>query len=195
MAIAKVNIIEAGAGVLRERARDVPLHLMKSEVLKDFVRIMLAAMKDAPGVGLAAPQLGVSLRIIVFRDTEENARYLTSKERDDRVRAAIGPEVWINPLFKPLSEKKVNFLEGCLSVPGVQAMVERFEEVELRGLDEDGRQKEPLRLTGWPARIVQHEIDHLNGILYVDRMDSKTLVTQGHLAWQETEDLKALLGV
>ena len=195
MAIAKVNIIEAGAGVLRERARDVPLHLMKSEVLKDFVRIMLAAMKDAPGVGLAAPQLGVSLRIIVFRDTEENARYLTSKERDDRARAAIGPEVWINPLFKPLLEKKVKFLEGCLSVPGVQAMVERFEEVELRGLDEDGRQKEPLRLTGWPARIVQHEIDHLNGILYVDRMDSKTLVTQGHLAWQETEDLKALLGV
>jgi peptide deformylase len=125
----------------------------------------------------------------------DHRMYLTSKERDDRVRAAIGPQVWINPLFKPLSETKVKFLEGCLSVPGVQAIVERFEEVELRGLDEDGGQKEPLRLTGWPARIVQHEIDHLKGILYVDRMDSKTLVTQGHLAWQEIEDLKALLGV
>ena len=195
MAIAKVNIVEAGSGVLRERAQDVPVRLMKSEELRGFVRIMLAAMKDAPGVGLAAPQLGVPLRIIVFGDTDDNARYLTAKERDERGRVAVEPEVWINPSFKPLSEKKVKFFEGCLSVPGLQAMVERFEAIELRGFDEDGQEKEQLRLKGWPARIVQHEIDHLDGVLYVDRMDSKTLATQGSLARQATDDLKGLLGI
>jgi peptide deformylase len=139
MAIAKVNIVEAGADVLRQRAQDVPARLMRSEALKDFVQIMLAAMKDAPGVGLAAPQLGVPLRIIVFRDAIDNARYLTTSERDERGRVAIGPEVWVNPLFKPLSERKVKHFEGCLSVPGLQAMVDRFEEIELYGLDEDGK--------------------------------------------------------
>jgi peptide deformylase len=157
MAIAKVNIVEAGSSVLRERAADVPVRLMKSDQLKGFVRIMLAAMKDAPGVGLAAPQLGVPLRIIVFGDTETNARYLTPTEREERGRVEVGPEIWINPSFEAVSEKKVKFFEGCLSVPGLQAMVERYEEVELRGLDEDGKEKEPLRLKGWPARIVQHE--------------------------------------
>jgi peptide deformylase len=195
MAIAKVNIVEAGASVLREKAQDVPLRLMRSIALKDFVRIMLAAMNDAPGVGLAAPQLGVPLRIIVFGDTENNARYLTTEERNERGRAAVGPEVWINPSFKALSERKVKFLEGCLSVPGLQAMVERFEEVELRGFDEDGVEKQPLRLKGWPARIVQHEIDHLDGVLYVDRMESRTLTTQGSLSRRATDDLKAFLGI
>jgi peptide deformylase len=195
MAIAKVNIVEAGAEVLRRRADDVPDQLFRSEALKDFVRIMLAAMKDAPGVGLAAPQLGVPLRIIVFGDTTEGARYLTARERDERKRISIGPEVWINPTFKPMSEKKVRFFEGCLSVPGMQAMVERFEDVELRGFDEDGKEKDPSRLTGWSARIVQHEIDHLDGVLYVDRMDSTTLATHGSLARQATDDLKSLLGM
>src|SRR6202012_4390487 len=121
MPVTKVNIVEAGDAVLRMRAGEVPARLMKCEALKDFVRIMHAAMRDAPGVGLAAPQLGVPLRIIAFGDTEDNARYLTTKERQDRGRAAIGPEVWINPLFKPLSERKVKFFEGCLSIPGLQA--------------------------------------------------------------------------
>jgi peptide deformylase len=195
MPVAKVNIVEAGDAVLRMRAGDVPARLMKSEVLKDFVRIMHAAMRDAPGVGLAAPQLGVPIRIIVFKDTDENMRYLTTQERADRGRVQIEPQVWINPSFRPMSDKKVGFLEGCLSVPGLQAIVERFAEIELSGLDENGRARSPLALTGWPARIVQHEIDHLDGILYIDRMDSKTLTTAGSLARRGTEDLKALLGL
>jgi peptide deformylase len=195
MPVTKVNIVEAGNDVLRQRAGDVPSRLMHSQELKDFVGIMIAAMRDAPGVGLAAPQLGVPLRIIVFRDVEDNTRYLTTRERQELNRTPVGPEAWINPSFRPLSEKKVKFFEGCLSVPGLQAVVERFEEIELGGLDEDGQRKEPLKLSGWPARIVQHEIDHLDGILYVDRMDSKTLATQGSLARQGMEDLKALLGL
>jgi peptide deformylase len=193
--VAKVNIVEAGDGVLRRRAGDVPNWLMGSEALKDFVRIMHAAMRDAPGVGLAAPQLGVPLRIIVFGDTNENARYLTTQERAERGREPIEPQVWINPSFRPLSDKKVGFLEGCLSVPGFQAIVERFDAIELSGLNEDGQARPPLALSGWPARIVQHEIDHLDGILYVDRMDSRTLTTSGPLARRGTEDLQALLGL
>jgi peptide deformylase len=195
MAIAKVNIVEAGADVLRARAGDVPARLFKSQELKDFVRLMLLTMKEAPGVGLAAPQIGVPLRMFVFGDTDSNTRYLTAKERKERGREVIGPEVWINPSFRPVSDKKVTFFEGCLSVPGFQAKVERYEEVEVRGLDENGDEKNPLHLKGWPARIVQHEIDHLDGILYVDRMDSKTLATAGSLSWKAAHELNVLLGL
>jgi peptide deformylase len=195
MPVTKVNIVEAGDAILRMRAGDVPARLMKSEALKDFVRIMHAAMRDAPGVGLAAPQLGVPLRIIVFGDADQNARYLTTQERAERGRTHLEPQVWINPSFRPLSDKKVGFFEGCLSVPGFQAIVERFAEIELSGFDEDGQARPPLALSGWPARIVQHEIDHLDGVLYVDRMDSKTLTSFGPLTRRGTEDLKALLGL
>jgi peptide deformylase len=120
---------------------------------------------------------------------------LTAKEREQRGRVVIGPEVWINPSFTPMSDRKVTFFEGCLSVPGFQAKVERYEEVELRGLDENGDEKDPLQLRGWPARIVQHEIDHLDGVLYVDRMDSKTLATTGSLSRKAAHDLNMLLGL
>jgi peptide deformylase len=195
MAIAKVNIVEVGADVLRERAGDVPRRLFSSQELKDFVQLMLITMKEAPGVGLAAPQLGVPLRIFVFGDTDNNARYLTAEERKERGREVVGPKIWINPSFKPVSDKKVTFFEGCLSVPGFQAKVERYEEVELRGLDENGNEKNPRQLRGWPARIVQHEIDHLDGVLYVDRMDSKTLATAGSLSRKAAQDLNVLLGL
>jgi peptide deformylase len=195
MPVTKVNIVEAGDAVLRMRAGEVPARLMKSEALKDFVRIMHAAMRDAPGVGLAAPQLGIPLRIIVFGDADQNARYLTTRERAERGRIPLEPQAWINPSFRPLSDRKVGFFEGCLSVPGFQAIVERFAEIELSGFDEDGQARPPRVLSGWPARIVQHEIDHLDGVLYVDRMDSKTLTSFGPLARRGTEDLKALLGL
>jgi peptide deformylase len=195
MALAKVNIVETGAGVLRARAGDVPARLFKSQELKDLIRLMLVTMKEAPGVGLAAPQIGVPLRMFVFGDTDINTRYLTAKEREQRGRVAIGPEVWLNPSFTPMSDRKVSFFEGCLSVPGFQAKVERYEEVELRGLDENGDEKDPLQLRGWPARIVQHEIDHLDGVLYVDRMDSKTLATTGSLSGRAAHDLNVLLGL
>jgi peptide deformylase len=195
MAITKVAIVEAGADVLRDRAGDVPARLFKSQELKDFVRLMLVTMKEAPGVGLAAPQLGVPLRIFVFGDTDYGTRYLTDNEREERGRVVIGPEVWINPSFKPVSDKKVTFFEGCLSVPGFQAKVERYEEVELRGCDETGDEKNPVRLKGWPARIVQHEIDHLDGILYIDKMDSKSLATTGSLSRKAVHGLNILLGL
>ena len=195
MAIAKVNIVEAGADVLRARAGDVPARLFRSQELKDFVRLMLVTMQEAPGVGLAAPQIGVPLRMFVFGDTDNNTRYLTAKEREQRGRVVIGPEVWINPSFTPMSDRKVSFFEGCLSVPGFQARVERYEEVELRGFDENGNEKNALQLRGWPARIVQHEIDHLDGILYVDRMDSKTFATAGSLSWKAAHELNVLLGL
>jgi len=85
-------------------------------------------------------------------------------------------------------------LRGYLSIPGVQALVHRYEEVELSGIDEEGQPKPPLRLKGWPTRIVQHESDHLDGTHYVDRMDSKSLATQGSLSRQGTNELNALLG-
>jgi peptide deformylase len=195
MAIAKVNIVEAGADVLRALSGDVSERLFKSQELKDFVRLMLVTMKEAPGVGLAAPQLGVPLRMFVFGDTDNNTRYLTAEEREQRGRVVIGPEVWINPSFTPISDKKVTFFEGCLSIPGFQAKVERYEEIELRGFDENGDEKSALQLRGWPARIVQHEIDHLDGILYVDRMDSKTLATAGSLSWKAAHRLNVLLGL
>jgi peptide deformylase len=133
--------------------------------------------------------------MFVFGDTDDNTRYMTTNERGQCGRVVIGPEVWINPSFTPMSDRKVTFFEGCLSVPGFQAKVERYEEIELSGCDEAGDEKNPLQLKGWPARIVQHEIDHLDGILYIDRMDSKSLATTGSLSHKAAHGLNVLLGL
>jgi peptide deformylase len=190
-----VKIVEAGADVLRQKADHVPSRLMGSQALQDLVAIMKAAVQDAPGVGLAAPQIGMPLRVIVFGDAERNARYLTERERAERGRTEIELQAWINPSLRPLSDATVEFLEGCLSVPGFQAKVKRFVDIELSGFDENGEPEEPLKLSGWPARIVQHEIDHLDGVLYVDRMDSRTFSTRDSLARDGLSETLKLLGL
>jgi peptide deformylase len=134
---------------------------------------MVAAMRAAPGVGLAAPQIGVGLQVIVLEDAEALMAKLSPGERAARGRTPFPLKVIINPKLTSRGRGRATFFEGCLSVKGYMALVERDLEVEVTGLDERGN---PLvwQASGWPARILQHEVDHLLGTLYVDRMQSRT---------------------
>jgi peptide deformylase len=169
-------IVQAGDPVLRRRARAVPISLIRSKPFQSLIDGMVATMRRAPGVGLAAPQIGVPLRVIVLEDSPRLMRRLSAPERRARGRSAFALRVFVNPVLKILSKQKAYFPEGCLSVPGYSATTGRYLRVQVTGLDRRGR-RVTWRATGWPARILQHELDHLNGTLYIDRMESRTFAS------------------
>ncbi|MCC6647219.1 MAG: peptide deformylase [Polyangiaceae bacterium] len=173
------SIVQAGAPVLRQRAAEVPREQLGSPALHALTARMIAAMRAAPGVGLAAPQLGVGLRVIVLEDRHESMGKLTPLELRERERAPFPVRVIVNPVLRVIDPSPRTFFEGCLSVPGWTALVARAHEVEVEGTDADGA---PVRwrVAGWPARILQHELDHLDGALYVDRMAPRSFSTHEH---------------
>ena len=169
-------IVQSGHPVLRDRAADVQPEEISTPQFQALISRMVAAMRAAPGVGLAAPQLGMSKRVFVVEDPAALQVSLTPQELAERERAPLQLRVLVNPVVRPVGEQKVTFWEGCLSVSGYSALVARFHEVEVSALDEHGV---PFtwRVRGWPARILQHEADHLDGTLYVDRMVSRSFGT------------------
>lgn len=128
--------------------------------LQTLVDDMLDTMRAANGVGLAAPQIGVNLRLVIF-GFEENARYPDAE--------AVPFTVLLNPVLTPLADSKVEDWEGCLSLPGMRGAVPRFTDLRYQGVDLNGA---PIDRTvsGFHARVVQHECDHLDGILYPMRI-------------------------
>jgi peptide deformylase len=168
------DIVQAGDPVLRTAANPVDPARIGSREMQDLVATMTQAMRAAPGVGLAAPQIGVALQVIVLEDAERLMARLSVEERDIRERAPFPLRTIFNPVLE-LGDAvdQPTFFEGCLSVAGYMALVPRHREVIVTGLDERGA---PLRwhAVGWPARILQHEIDHLRGTLYIDRMMTRS---------------------
>ncbi|MGD6747308.1 peptide deformylase [Streptomyces sp. BH106] len=162
-------IVAAGDPVLRRHAEPVDGQL-SDELLARLIAAMRVTMHAAPGVGLAAPQIGVPLRLAVIED----AAAVSEEVRAARGRVPQPFRVLVNPSYEGVGPRHVAFYEGCLSVPGYQAVVARHERVRLRALDEQGRAVDE-EFTGWPARIVQHETDHLNGTLYLDRAELRSL--------------------
>src|ERR1700723_3191153 len=170
--ILKTRIV--GEPVLRERARPLkPKELLLKET-QELIASMRETMRDAPGVGLAAPQVGLPLQLAVIEDREEYQKDLTREVLAERERKPVAFEVIINPVLTLESEPEVEFFEGCLSLPGLVALVPRARKVKVECLDAQG-QPRVIRASGWHARILQHEIDHLSGALYVDRMRSVSL--------------------
>lgn len=169
-------IVQTGHEVLRLQAQPVRAEEIRTPDFQALLTRMVTAMREAPGVGLAAPQLGVSLQVLVLEDRVELQATLTKEELAERERGPVPLRVFINPTLTPIGEEQVTFFEGCLSVAGYAALVPRFREVEVSGLDERG-QPVTWRVKGWPARILQHEVDHLKGTLYVDRMVSVSFGT------------------
>jgi len=135
--------------VLREPASDVGA---VDDAVRKLIADMTETMKDAPGVGLAAPQVGVQRRVLVYQAFE-----------DDPVRALVDPEI-------VKMEGEVIENEGCLSIPGLAYPVARAERIVVKALDENGERIEH-EAEEFEARVIQHEVDHLNGILYIDRID------------------------
>lgn len=169
-------VVQIGDPVLRSRASEVPPEAIPTPDFQALVQRMIATMRAAPGVGLAAPQVGVPWRLIVLEDRPEYVDRLTEGERLERGRVPFGVRVLVNPVLRAVADERATFFEGCLSVAGFVALVDRASEVEVRALDEGGVPR-TWRVKGWPARILQHEVDHLDGTLYVDRMKTRSFST------------------
>ncbi len=154
------EIVTVPDPVLRRKAQKVTKFDDKLQTLVDD---MVETMREAPGVGLAAPQIGVLEQIIVVEYFEKEE----DEERDDAEAAPKRLYVVINPEITRASTETVTGAEGCLSIPGYLGEVERFEAVTIKGQNRRG-QPVTLKLKDWTARIFQHEIDHLNGVLFTD---------------------------
>ncbi|MFD7122366.1 peptide deformylase [Streptomyces sp. NPDC059922] len=179
-------IVSAGDPVLRRPALPYEGQLGDAR-LERLVRVMRETMRAAPGVGLAAPQVGIPLRLAVIEDPAE----VSDEVRDARGRVPQPFRVLVNPSYEPVGEGRAAFFEGCLSVPGWQAVVVRHARVRLRGQDERGRDLDE-EFSGWPARIVQHETDHLDGTLYLDVAETRSLSSIEHAVERWSQPTPAL---
>ncbi len=172
----KLKIVQAGDPVLRKQSRPLSKEEISSPSIQQLIELMKDAMRAAPGVGLAAPQIGRSIQLAVIEDPVEYIGDLPPDDLAERQRIPIPFHVIINPKLTTLDTSSAEFFEGCLSVDGYQAVVNRALKVRVECLNERGEEV-TINAHGWYARILQHEIDHLNGILYVDRMKTRTLTT------------------
>jgi peptide deformylase len=171
-----LKIVSVGDKVLRQKARPIKPEEIQNSYIRDLIAYMRETMHDAPGVGLAAPQVGQPLQLAVIEDKAEYHKNLSATELKERERVPIPFHVIINPEIELLTPPGVSFHEGCLSVPGFMAVVPRSRTVRVTCLDEHGKAK-TIQAGGWYARILQHEIDHLHGRIYIDRMQSETFTT------------------
>ena len=171
-----LKIRSVGEPVLRGRARPLRPEQIALPATQELIAGMRETVRDAPGVGLAAPQVGLPLQLAVIEDREEYMKDLGRELLVERERKPVAFHVIINPVLTLESPVEIEFFEGCLSLPGMVALVPRAGKVKVECLDEHGEAK-VIRASGWYARILQHEIDHLSGALYVDRMRSVSLCT------------------
>ena len=169
-----LDIVKAGDPVLRQTSAKA-WGVLPPKLLRELIEAMHLTMLDAPGVGLAGPQVGLPLALAVVEDHDRGIK------GDERERVDFPFHAIIDPVYYPVKEKgKKAFFEGCLSVPGFQAVRHRWLEVDAVWLDEEGVRHEE-RLHGWPARIFQHETDHLHGEIYLDKVDTRSLTTYENL--------------
>ena len=150
------EVVKVPAPVLRKRAQKVTDF---GPDLQKLVDDMIETMREAPGVGLAAPQVGVPLRVIVV-------------EYGDDEDETVPPKLFtvVNPEFSRVSSEMISGTEGCLSIPGIIGDVDRYEALTVKGLNRRG-QPVSIKANGWLARIFQHEVDHLDGVLFTDRAE------------------------
>jgi peptide deformylase len=166
----------AGEPVLRQTARKLARKEILSSTIQQLIENMRETMYKAPGVGLAAPQIGLGLQLAVVEDKPDYMKDIRPETLAERERTPVPFQVLINPVLTLESTPDKDFFEGCLSLPGLTALVLRAGRVRVDYLDHQARPRN-LQAAGWHARILQHEIDHLNGTLYIDRMESRSLCT------------------
>ena len=155
-------VLKMGHPVLRQVA--APVTDFSVDALGVLLIDMEDTMREQHGAGIAAPQIGVSLRVVIF-EMKENPRYPDI--------APIPFTVLVNPVLTPLGPEEDSGWEGCLSVPGMRGLVPRYRRLHYAGLDQEGRPFERT-VQGFHARVVQHEVDHLDGILYPQRVRDLT---------------------
>jgi peptide deformylase len=182
----RLQIVQAGEEVLRAQARELSREEILSEKTRELIEHMKETMRYAPGVGLAAPQIGVSLQLAVIEDRSEYHKKLTADQLAERQRKPVPFHVIMNPRIVSSDSSTVDFFEGCMSVAGYSAIVPRAQAVTVEYENELAETRR-VHAVGWYARILQHEIDHLAGVLYLDRMNTRTLTTLDNLerVWKD----------
>ncbi|MBI4691847.1 MAG: peptide deformylase [Candidatus Terrybacteria bacterium] len=165
------SIIQKEDKILRQIAKEAPVDEIKSKKIKDIVRKMSGALAEKEnGVALAAPQIGESLRIFIIDRNVLKAEE-KPKEKPEKEKRKIEPWIFINPVIKKISQKKQIVPEGCLSVEGVYGDIKRAEKLTVEAYDENAK-KFTRGASGLLAQIIQHEIDHLNGVLFIDKAEN-----------------------
>ena len=154
------NITQLGNPILRQQAAII--NNPREENIQAIIKQLMVTVKAANGVGIAAPQIGQSYRLFIVA-SHPNPRYPHAP--------LMEPTAMINPKITDYSGKKVKDWEGCLSIPGIRGLVPRYHRIEFEYLAENGKLVKQV-LEGFLARIVQHELDHLNGVLFIDRLES-----------------------
>lgn len=155
-----IEIVQLGAAVLRQMAD--PVENLASSQVTEVIEQMLDILSESNGVGLAAPQIGYSVCVIVVA-SRPTSRYPNAP--------LMQPVTMLNPIFEPLSADLEKDWEGCLSIPGIRALVPRYKHINVDYTDTTGKLVS-LELTGFVARIFQHEYDHLQGMVYLDRVEN-----------------------
>lgn len=172
----RLEIVQVGHPVLRQAARELAKEEIRSREIRNLIANMRETMREAPGVGLAAPQIGLPLRLAVIEDRKDYHKELSPDQLALRERHSVAFHVIINPEISEVKDRTVELYEGCLSLAGFLAVVPRAQSVKVECLDEKGNPR-VIEASGWYARILQHEIDHLRGALYLDRMHTRTLTS------------------
>jgi peptide deformylase len=167
-----LKVARMGHPVLRVKARPIEKAEIRGAAIQTLIDDMLHTMAEYHGVGLAAPQVHESVRLFVAAlDHHDDDDDDDDRNRADRERPEKEPVAIINPEILVVGSDVIEDWEGCLSIPDIRGRVVRAREIRVRGYDRRGERIE-LRAHGFPARVVQHETDHLDGVLFVDRMRS-----------------------
>jgi peptide deformylase len=172
----RLKIVQVGEAVLRQRARQLSVAEIRSRETQELIESMRQTMYDAPGVGLAAPQIGLGLQLAVIEDRPEYTKDIPAQITKERERKPVPFQVIVNPTITLEGDANIEFFEGCLSLASFTAVVPRARHVKVECLDHHGEPK-VIEASGWHARILQHEIDHLNGTVYIDRMYPRTFMS------------------
>src|SRR5258708_25870288 len=172
----RLKIVQAGDPVLRREARPLTVEEIALDPIQQLIEHMRETMRDAPGVGLAAPQIGLPIQLVVIEDRAEYLKAVDPAVLAERERGPVDFLVLANPRIVNRSARTAEFFEGCLSVAGFSALVQRSSGGTVEYLDAAGKTR-VLEAAGWLARSVQHELDHLDVRLSIDRRDTLTCAT------------------
>jgi peptide deformylase len=189
--VAAVDIVRIGHPALRAMAKPVSPELRISPAFQELVEILKATLKGS-GVGLAAPQIGVALQVFIMEDPRQMVD--ADPLREAKERSSFPLEIVINPIWRPAGDEQKKFPEGCLSIPPFLAVVERFRTIEAEWISMDGTRKKQT-LVGWPARIFQHESDHLKGRLFIDDLPDVPRLEYARLGEGVPAQLRRALGL
>jgi peptide deformylase len=179
--VAVREIVTIGDPVLRRRAREVTPEELRSQEVQGLIDDLIETKRAANGAGLAANQVGETIRIAVAEVEGTNPRY--------PYKPPLPLTVMVNPVIAPLDDETIVINEGCLSVPDLRGYLERRATVRVRYLDREGEEHTDVR-RGLTAGTFQHEVDHLDGVLFVDRADPRTLATWEHYEREQRADFE-----